>query len=278
MVLDRYRPAGFFRLSLVLYFAVALVAVALIGWLYQKLAGWLPFVYINLVLCIGFAGVVGAAGAMAIKAGHCRNPLVAALLALPFTAAALASTYYWDFRSMHARHPEVVTLRDYVAAKERIGWKVRSSTEKGRLVLLVVWGGEAAAVFGFGVWYTILAAREPYCERCNVWCSDYHYPLPGVGREAAAPLVARADVAGIVALSSPPQPDARLCLQMEVAVCDLCQEAAYLTVVEKRLKQGRWGKADEKTKTLLKWATLSGTTRRDVLARISNVLPARRAA
>src|SRR4051812_13531862 len=203
MLLDTYRPSGFFRPTVIVYFVIAAVAGVMTAWLYQFLARWIPFIYINIILCGGFGALVGGFGALAIKQGHCRNPILATVLALPLIGASLAATYYWDYRSVVSKVADEtkrsvdeikqeLPMRDYVALKQRVGWKVKSSKMDGVFVL-IVWGVEALLISGIGLWLTVGAAREPYCERCNGWCQSHQVAVPGRGAADATPLLDRGD-------------------------------------------------------------------------------------
>jgi hypothetical protein len=288
MMLDRYRPSGFFRPTVILLFVAAAAGGVLAAWLYQLLVHWIPFIYINLFICLGFGAVIGVLGGMAVRRGHCRNPILALVLALPLAGSAVSATYYWDYRSTvstvakETNHTadevkQELSFRDYLQVKQEVGWKVKSTKMTGVFVL-ITWGIEAVLIFFMALWLTVGAAREPYCERCNAWCRDDNIAVAGIGRAEVDPLVARGDLATLVKVQSPADPNPLLSVTLEITHCPSCRDAAYLTVTEKQIVHKKKGKPEEKTKTLVRWAVLSGSARSDALTRLSPQPPAQRIA
>ncbi len=135
--------------------------------------------------------------------------------------------------------------------------------------MVLTWGIEALLIFGMALWLTVGAAREPYCEKCNAWCRDDNVAVAGVGRSEVDPLLARGDLATLVKVQSPADPNPLLSMTLEITHCTSCRDAAYLTVTEKQIVQKKKGKPEEKTKILVRWAVLSGTARVEALARLS---------
>ena len=101
-----YRASGRLGPLTIAYFAAAIVAAAGAAWLYQMLMTWIPYIYVNLVLCGLFGAGLGAAGAFAVRRGHCRNRLFAFVLTLPLAAAGLGASYYWAYESTLAKIAE----------------------------------------------------------------------------------------------------------------------------------------------------------------------------
>src|SRR5690242_20619989 len=93
-----YKPSGRLRALAFALFLGATVAGAAVAWLYQSLMTWIPYIYVNLVLCVGFGAALGAAGAFAVRRGHCRNRVVALALAVPLALVAVAASYGWAYR------------------------------------------------------------------------------------------------------------------------------------------------------------------------------------
>src|SRR5437588_11227556 len=94
-----YRTSGRFNPLTIALFAGAMVAGAGAAWLYQALMTWIPYIYVNLVLCAGFGVGLGVAGAFAVRRGHCRNRILALVLALPLALGAVGASYYWAYQS-----------------------------------------------------------------------------------------------------------------------------------------------------------------------------------
>src|SRR5262249_6428279 len=140
---DTYRPSGFFRVTTVLLFAVALAGAALLAWLYQLLMRWIPFIYVNGVICGGFALAIGGASVIALRWGHCRNRPLALVLTLALAGGALAASYGWEYRGVLAavaeNNPGVamqdiqheLTFRRFLELKQEAGWSLSSHGASG---------------------------------------------------------------------------------------------------------------------------------------------------
>jgi hypothetical protein len=285
----RYQPSGFFRPTTIVGFAAAIVVAALLAWLYQLLARWIPIIYLNILLCIGFAACVGGLGMFAVRAGHCRNRAVALVLALPLAGGAVAATYYWDYQHLlsvaQEKFPDVsrdeirreLTFRRYLDGKQETGWSVSShggtGTQMNGVVVLVVWGIEALIIGVLGVMMAWIAAGDPYCERCNRWTDEKKLTLPGIGREAVDPLLERADLSAVVALTPPAEPADPVALAFTVKLCPACRETGFLTIEEKRLIAKKKAKPEEKSTELVTHAVLRADQRAQLERRIATVAP-----
>jgi hypothetical protein len=280
--LPRYSPSGFMRPVTVMLFVAGAAGGVLVAWLYQLLMDWIPFIYLNMLICAGFGGALGLAGAWAVKTGHCRNRLVALLLALPLAAAPLAASYYWGYRStvsqLAKEHPDVsrdeimrdrYTLRDWIKDKQEVGWKVKSSTVNGGAVL-AVWAVEAAIVFGLVLAIVFGAVSAPYCERCNLWGDEKGIAIRGRSAKDAGPLLDAGDLDALIALDAPPEPDEGQAIVLTATVCAGCADTGFLTVKERQVTVKK-GKREEKTKELIGHAVLRADQRARLLARIDTI-------
>jgi hypothetical protein len=273
-----YSPSGFMRPSTVPFFLSGAVVGVLAAWLYQLLMDWIPFIYLNLLLCAGFGAALGVAGAWAVKAGHCRNRAVALLCALLLAAAPLAASYYWGYRStvreIVKQHPEVspaevsheYTVARWVSDKQEVGWKIKGSSVTGWGVR-AVWAAEALVVFGVVLMIVWGAVSAPYCERCNRFCDPRALTLGGVSRKEADPLLGSGDLDAMIALAPPTAPDGAVGLVFTATVCGGCAETGFLTVVE-RVTTIKRGKREEKRTTLISHAVLRADQRARLLGRI----------
>ncbi len=186
-MLTRYKPSGKTSARLI---PAALVGAAIavgLAWPYQALINWVPFIYINLVIWIGMAIVVGAITVFVCSVGHNRNRLVGILVGAVIASAAVAGSHYWSYRSARAEIREElakdmspaevdelianeVTLRRYLDVRAEAGWSLgtRSSDGKGDLVgpvVWIIWGIEALGLLFAAVYMG--GKGSPFCEKCN---------------------------------------------------------------------------------------------------------------
>ncbi len=272
-----YRSSGRFQPLTFALFAVASVAAAAVAWLYQALMTWIPYIYINLVLCGGFGAVLGVAGAYAVRRGHCRNRVVALVLAVPLALAGVGGSYYWAWRStisaIAEKNPETpieaireeVTFQRWVDARKEAGWTMSSShsTESGRSTpdisgvgVLVVWAIEALILLGITVLVVDTEAGKPYCERCGRWCTPKPLSLAGLGRADVEQAVQLGDLMPLVDIAVRGDGDAARSLLLTGDVCDGCTETAFLSVDEKTTTH-RKKQASVKTVHIIRRAILT---------------------
>jgi hypothetical protein len=264
---QRYAPSGAFKPAVFLFALGGLLGAVALAWVYELLLDLIPFVYISMLMTVGFGFGLGLVGAMVVKAGHCRNRAVAAVLALLMGAGGLAASYGWGYRralnELAEKTPgitlselhQVVSVGTWMDARIENGWEVRRSTISGAGVM-AIWGIEALIALGLCSLVVVLGAAAPYCERCQVWTETQSAQLAGLGVEDVASLIERGDLAGVLALTARPEAGTASRIELLRNFCPECPDTAYLTVKEVRTEVKN-GKAQEHTKELLEHAELS---------------------
>jgi hypothetical protein len=276
-----YRPSGRVRPLTLALFVVALIGGALAAWLYQSLMTWIPYIYVNLVLCAGFGAGLGAAGAFAVRRGHCRNRILALALALPLALVAVGASYYWGYRSTLATIAEKnagasiddiagdFTFARWLDARRRVGWTMssshstpsrRNSPDISGAGVLVVWAVEALVLVGLAVLVVDTEAQKPYCEGCGRWCTPKPLALAGLSRVDVAQAVQMGDLMPLVDIAVRADGDPARSLVLTGNVCESCSDTAFLSVDEKTTTQ-RKKQTSTKTVHLLKHAVLTAPQR-----------------
>ena len=246
--LSRYSPSGLFRVSAV----GLLLAGAIVGcggaWIYAALGRWIPFIYINVLICIAFGLLLGRLGALAVRAGHCRNRLLATVFALPLGLAPVAASHYFNYRHTLSEVAEEfqdvpadeiaaqLPFERFLEMRQQTGWKVSRHGSGGSAMtgafVLVVWGIEVLVVLGGVLFLVWGAAGAAYCERCNAWCGDRTLALHARGADAAEAVFRSGDVAGFAALPPPDDLDRPSALHLVLATCASCKATGFLSVSE----------------------------------------------
>ena len=265
--LPTYRPSGSFN-ALVLPLAVlALLPGALLALAYQWLVHVIPFVYLNLLVMLGFAAALGLLVSQVVHWARCRNRAVAVLLGIVVATTALAASYGWDYRStigrVAAAHPELTTAQiraeydfaSHLGARQEAGWKVKSSTFRGTGVLLV-WAVEALATLGLVVIMAWGSVGTPFCERCGRWTTKRELTIAGRSRDDLEPLLARGDLDATVDLQPPVEAAPWPALRLSGSLCPGCRECGFLSVSERNQVMEK-GKSKEQVHELLAHAILS---------------------
>ncbi|MGI4760000.1 MAG: hypothetical protein ACRYF0_04800 [Janthinobacterium lividum] len=187
---NKMPPAGI--LGLLVGGVVAALVLALV---YVYAVWYIPFVYINFFLCLGFGLGLGAVLAVLVRLGKLRSPGAVGALAL---LVALVAVYLeWglfltlifntevtgtgaDADSSTSfslslfldiiTHPTAMWLA-IQKINETGTWSLKGSTPSG-VFLGVIWVVEAAIILG-GTWLIAKAqATEPFSETSNEWATE----------------------------------------------------------------------------------------------------------
>lgn len=281
--LPRYQPSGFFRATTIAIFVAAIAGGVLVAWLYQMMVRWIPYVQLKMLVVFGFAGVLAFGGWQAVRLGHCRNRMIAAVLALALAGAPLAASYYWDYRALvsSVAEQEHISVDDvkqelsfgrFLELKQEWGWKMKSSGSAfNGWGVLFIWTLEGLIVFAVVLGVTLGAVGEPYCEKCNRFCTGAKFGIYGVGRAAADPLLAAGALDGVINLQPPSPGDSTLSLTLTVTTCPTCKQTGFLSVAETRVTMKR-NKTQTTNKSLIKHAVLSTQNREAAVARLTQAI------
>ena len=297
MAFARYRASGRISPRFAVGAAAAIVGAAVLAWPYQKLIGWIPYIYLNLLIYLGAALAVGFLAALASKWGQNRNALVGALLGALVGATLVATSHYVAYRTVvddvvqqlkeHGLSEgaaeravgDTLTFGRYVDLRLHAGWSLGSSRVpapprigapaehpsgdiSGGLVW-AVWGIEAAGLVLMG---TLMGGKhDPFCEACQEWMRDHHVGARNGDPDSVAAATRAETVDALAAL--PPVSDAPLGprLAFRAHTCARCQGPAYLTIARETFKPGKDGTIETSSSDLRSHLVV----RRDELAALS---------
>jgi hypothetical protein len=209
-----------------------------------------------------------------VKWGHCRNRIVASVLALAMASTALAASYWWDWQRVlsevmeknpgvsKAELAEEITFSRFLELKKESGWKIGkssgSSFNGGGVTF--IWVVEALVVQGIAELAVGAKAAEPYCEKCRRWCDERTFYVPHSSRADADPYLTQGDLGRLAQIDGRADADPNVSLHFTVTTCAGCNDTAFLTVAEQTVKQTK--KQTNTTKVeLVKHAVLSADHR-----------------
>lgn len=187
---NKMPPAGILALL-----AGGVVAALVLALLYVYAVWYIPFVYVNFFLCLGFGLGLGAVLVILVRLGKLRSPGAVGALALLVglvavylewgvfltlvfntettgTGASADSSTSFSF----SLFLDIITHpRAMWAAVQEINktgtWSLKGSTPSG-VFLAVIWVVEAAIILG-GTWLMAKAqATEPFSETINEWAEE----------------------------------------------------------------------------------------------------------
>ncbi|GAA4045373.1 hypothetical protein GCM10022409_34270 [Hymenobacter glaciei] len=277
--------------GILLFLLGGVLASAVLAFIYIYAIWYIPFVYINVFICLGFGLVLGGILLMLARAGKLRSPAGAGLLGLLVGLAAVYlewSVYLTlllnsettgtgrsaDTSTSFSKSMFVDVFTHPAAMWEAIGkinetgtWSLKGATASGGF-LWFVWVVELLIILGGAYLLARAQADEPFSELTNEWADEETLAHPvtyahDIGQtrtalesgqfQALAPHVAESGVA----------PFARLKLH-RVANDPGCQ---FLTLENVTPKVDDKGKASESTDSVVEHLIISAGTYDDLKQR-----------
>lgn len=224
-----YKPSGKFSSIFILYFLlVSVIAFPILGLVYAYCIWYIPFVYINLFITIGFGFLVGFVIAyFVIEKGKVRNPFLGFIIGL--AGALLALYLHWaiwidlvinagesygsnkvgitvsniDFLQVFSLifRPDLVF--EYIGQVNEYGtWGIRGATVSGTF-LWIIWFIEFIIVIAISGFLPYLEAKKPFSESTNSWYEEVVLSAFGYieNREQIITSIAQSNYEGFTSLS-----------------------------------------------------------------------------
>ena len=241
---------------------VGVVTALVLGAVYAYGTNWIPFIYLNALLTVGFGLAVGAAVAWGARVGKIRSMPIAVMVG--GVVGALALYFAWVFDPM--ARVEVVnqpiwdlqTLWAYMKLGYDEGfWSVGQHGDEVKGILLAgVWGVEAAIIVGVAA-MTVrgLLGTRPFCEACNRWATVEKGValLSLIGDEGVEAKLNRfmegdLDSLGQFYVGAEHEPAV---LRLDLATCANCPTCNYVTATLVRLVEKKKGEVSKQEQKLL---------------------------
>lgn len=262
-----HAPIGGILLSAI----VGVTAGSILAVVYAYSIAYIPLVgYFTFLLSIGFGVAIFICTALGLKMGKVRNGTVAAVVGL---AVGLISFYIswavWVYATMRRADIELSlialivqpnVLWDLVTTINEVGaWSIKSMTPTGA-VLWAFWGFEALLIIGPSL-LVANANSDPFCERCNNWCSkEQSIKERALGDVDRGVLTDPKNWRGLRMLDrlSPRTADDTRWLRFDLHVCEpQCRKTQALDVVQVSIQRDSDGKTKEDTQSILHGLLLS---------------------
>lgn len=175
--------------------AGGVVAALLLALVYIYAVWYIPFVYINFILCLGFGLLLGAALLVFVRLGKLRSPAAVGALALLVGLVAVYlewGVYLTLLFNMESSGPgadadtstsfSITLFADLLAhpgamwqAMQKINetgtWSLKGATPSG-VFLAVIWVIEAVMIVGGAYLMAKAQATEPFSEVSNEWADE----------------------------------------------------------------------------------------------------------
>ncbi|MCB2406956.1 hypothetical protein [Hymenobacter lucidus] len=289
-----YKPSGRITVGGILGFVVVgLVAAVVLAFAYVYATWYIPFIYINVLLTLGFGAVLGYVLNRMTTVGKLRNPALVGWLALAIglwawyvqwavylTLLNGAGETEYAGRRFSITHTsfELDTFLGIIARPDlvlsmlpRIAedgmWSIFTVKVSG-FVLYLVWFAELVILLAFPWIVSHSEAGAPFSERAGQWAEKLTFPQPAAAfpdTEAtkAALEAARWDHLQPLTGEETTNPYGRLILHTAPNDEDCC----YLSLENVTIEVDDKGKSSEKTVDVLQYLQVSPQVCRDLHAR-----------
>jgi hypothetical protein len=217
----------------------SVVSAVVLGFIYCYAINYIPFIYLNLFIAIGFGLGLGFAVAWAATVGKMRNTMLVSVLG--FLAGVGGLYVAWAVDPMARSEGELPMMFNPSELWEYIGffydkgfWSIGSGDDTVSGVFLgIVWLVEAGVIVGGS---TLLAmacmADQPFCEVCNGWTNSEEAVAclaPTTQYEPQFERILDGDLSGMHELMSIDDSLSRY-LRFDLAICPTCNESNFLTI------------------------------------------------
>jgi hypothetical protein len=199
---EYYKPSGKFSPTFLLYFLlVSVIVFPILGLIYAYCIWYIPFVYINFLITLGFGFLTGLAiSIFVIKKGKVRNALLALIIGV--LSGILALYFHWsvwidlvinagesygssrigitvsniEFLQVFSLIFQPNLVFEYINEVSKYGtWGIRSATVSGTF-LWVIWAIEFVMVVGLTAFLAYLQSKKPFSESTNSWYEEFELP------------------------------------------------------------------------------------------------------
>ena len=154
----------------------AAVLLMPVGVVYTYLIVWIPLVYVNFFVSVGFGAVLGLAIGFAARLGKIRNTLVVGVLGVAAAVPAYYAAWMVDPLARLGLQNGVI-LMDPEATYAWMrwlfnngSWGIRGIDPVKGYLLLGVWLVEAGAIFSLSAMCAaFMVGDQSFCETCRRW-------------------------------------------------------------------------------------------------------------
>lgn len=177
--LEAYRHSGKYTAQgLLLPIAAAAIVAYPLGLIYSLLIGRIPFIYVNVLITLGYGFLLGWITRHFVRRGLVRHPGLALLCGALAGAIGLYFDWNGHLRVVFQGGPWLY-LPDEMAnvipfLYEQGSWGLKSGGNVTGLALVTVWAAEAAMIIGVAAYLPWrFVALTPFSEKHQVWLEEH---------------------------------------------------------------------------------------------------------
>jgi len=179
---EYYKHSGKFSVGgLLLGVILSVIAAVILSFIYSYIIYYLPFVYLNFLVCIGFSIAVGFTTGKLLELGKVRSNLIVAFAGFLVGLISLYSAWAVSIHALLNRANDPISLPEVfmsplgvwetiLSINETGIWSIKGATPTG-IFLWIIWGIEALIIIGGSVFLSVgVSSGNVFCERCSAWC------------------------------------------------------------------------------------------------------------
>lgn len=242
---------------------IALIAALVIGFplgiIYAYLVKWIPFIYLNFLITLGYGFAFGFVTVFLLKFGKVRNSMVA--LAVGIINGVIALYFSWNghVHSLASDIPWLLTPSQIGRAMkilyEEGSWGIGFGSHEPLtgIPLAIVWLGEAAMMVGMCAFIAYRAIRDtPYCEQHECWLDEEKVmdKLDAFITPAHIEAFQNGDISPLEE-SRPRVPASGTFSRMTLRHSKNCHDSCTLSIANVSVTMDKDGKPKEKVETLM---------------------------
>jgi hypothetical protein len=243
---------------------VAAVTASVGGIIYAYAFHWIPFVYINFLITLGFGIAIGSAVSIMARRGKIRSNTflwIASVLAALFGIYIYWAAYLWALAGignigLTAFWPPALVAFGQLLFDQG-SWGIKDLTITGWF-LVAFWVAEVGVILWMATSIALTNARLPFCEACNDWTDEEQgvAKLTATGQEPAWQQVLSGDLPSLAEFP-PAEQSAKQFVRLDVARCPRCEQSRFLTVHQVQITVDKKGNETTKETPLVVNAVLT---------------------
>jgi hypothetical protein len=297
---DVYKPAGHVGFATWPLLLAGIAATVGLGFLYQLLLEWIPYIFISVLITCGLGIVLAMLGGLIVSVGHVRNITIGALIGICLSMTCLSAKYWFQYqRDIDARTtsmlvdnriPETkrsqvremvsrqVTWKKHLQDRTAFGWTIDRGGGGGLPIkgvfVYLIWLIEVGIIYYFAAATPTSAAREPYSEQTNKWASESQIimTLPISNEEMVAKIKMAKSVDDLLELPIPKTDQSnRFAVYTVNSIPGEEMEDAYLSVDLLTYAVNDKGEEENKEQAMVRYAILP-TAKREHLVENAELL------
>ena len=237
--MQTYRHSGAFTPHGVLMVAAAGFATAVAAaFVYTFAIAYIPFVYINMLLTIGFGSLIGWVVGITCKYGKVRNDLLIASLAVQFAVVGVYCAWGVVPLALVGLEAGVSGFSPQVMVEwitylyENGSWGMSGNSTVNGIPLAGIWLVEMAIIIGFSVFVArSMVSHQPFCEECDRWTATENgvQVLAAHGEEPVWEMVKAGNLEAMSQLSRADS-ETNPVVRLNLSTCPTCSHSNFLTI------------------------------------------------